>query len=48
MSRNHNIMNLDTLLLILGTKTVLKYSCRICDLENPQTGTHFRKLRLDV
>ena len=25
-----------------------KYSWRINDLENPQTGTHFRKLRLNV
>ena len=36
----YNIMN-------LGNQKS-KYSWRIRDLENPQTGTHFRKLRLNV
>ena len=35
----HNIMN-------LGNQNS-KYSWLIRDLENPQTGTHFRKLRLN-
>ena len=40
MSGNHNIMN-------LGNQNG-KYLWRIRDLENPQTGTHFRKLCLNV
>ena len=36
----HNIIN-------LGNQNS-KYSWRIRDLENPQTGTHFRKIRLNV
>ena len=39
MSRNHNIMNLDTI-TNLGNQNS-KYSWRIRDLENPQTGTQF-------
>ena len=36
----HNIMN-------LGNQNG-KYSRRVRDMENPQTGAHFRKLRLNV
>ena len=34
-------------IMILGNQNI-KYSWRIHDLKNLQTGTHFRKLRLNV